>query len=243
MGTDARELVTLLYSLYMPLAAFRQMSYALERSVSTFTRYSQMRFALLEASFYALTKEASLATAGDPIEYTPRAPLWRLKRQQVPSRYWWQGLSEGRFDRAMAFFIRRPTNGFPDMVNLDEFLASYLAAYSSSGRNQQDLGLLANALYGFSLKGRPIYWRLLTFWDRLYALYGEIEAGSGVSPLDAIKLFQDQEAADFCVSLVPAREAFESPDQTWLATSIFFDRFILPRLESYVSTPTEQVDS
>ena len=55
MGTESPDLITILYDLYIPLMAFHQMSYALARSLSTFTRYSQLRFAILESAFYALT--------------------------------------------------------------------------------------------------------------------------------------------------------------------------------------------
>lgn len=239
MGSDTPELVTCLYDLYLPLIAFRQMSYALARSLNTFTRYSQLRFSLLESAYYALTNEAQLATSGNKIEYSPRVSLWRQKRQQVPSRYWWQGLSEERFDKVMAYFIRQLTTGFPDLVDLETFRQSYMAAYNSNGQNQQDLGLLANALFGFTPKTRPVYWRLLTFWDRVYALYLEMDEGISVSVSDIDAAFNGQSAFDFSVSKVESDNAFESTNQTWDATTVFFNRFIVPRIESYTSTPIE----
>lgn len=239
MGTDEPELVMSLYNLYLPLAAYRQMSYALERSLSTFTRYSQLRFSLLESTYYALTNETQLATSGKPIEYTPRVSEWRIKRQQTPSRYWWQGLSEERFDVAMAFFIRQPTTGFPDVVNIETFSQAYLAAYNSGGRNQQDLGLLANALYGFTPRTRPVYWRLLTFWDRIYKLYIRIHENTDVVVSDIFEIFQEQSVVDFCASRIESDKTFESASETWDATTIFFKRFIMPRIESYTSTPMD----
>ena len=133
MGTDAEDLVTILYNLYAPLAAFHQMSYALERTLTTFSRYSQLRFAFLESAYYALTNESQLATSGERIDYTPRVSQWRLKRQNTPSRYWWQGLSEERFEKAKAYFIRHPKTGFPDMVDIAAFRQIYTVAYNSGG--------------------------------------------------------------------------------------------------------------
>lgn len=243
MGTDTAELVTSLYDLYLPLAAFRQMSYALERSLTTFTRYSQLRFSLLESAYYALTNEAQLATSGNSIEYTPRVSQWRQKRQRTPSRYWWQGLSEERFDKAKAFFIRQLTTGFPQMVDAEAFRQSYKAGYNSGGRNQQDLGLLANALYGFTPPTRPVYWRLLTYWDRAYALYTEIHEGTSATVSDIDAAFHGQSVFDFCVSRVELDKVFESANQTWEATAVFFNRFVVPRIESYTSTPIEREDA
>ena len=106
MGTDSAVIVKLLYDLYCPLMLYRQISYALRRSLSSFTPPQRYRFALLDAMFRALTNEQDLAASGSPIEYTPRVPRWRKKRDEDPARYWWQGISEERFDDSRGAFVR-----------------------------------------------------------------------------------------------------------------------------------------
>jgi hypothetical protein len=237
MGTDSPELISALYDLYVPISAFRQMSYALARSLSTFTRNSQLRYAILESVYYALTNESQLATSGNPVQYTPRVSQWRIKRQEMPGRYWWQGLSEERIEQAKAFFIDQATQGFPQIVDFQTFRQSYLAAYNSSGRNQQNLGLLANALYGFTPQTRPVYWRLLVYWDRAYSVYAGIQ--KDISVADVVSTFNSQSVSDFALSRVNSAIVYEPVAQTWEAATNFFNRFVVPRIESYVSLPIE----
>jgi hypothetical protein len=51
------------------IAAFRQMSYALERSLATFSGTARLRFGILESIFYAMTNEAQISICGARIDY------------------------------------------------------------------------------------------------------------------------------------------------------------------------------
>jgi hypothetical protein len=240
MGNASPNTVSLLYRLYAPIALFRQVSYALERSLATFTHESKIRFCLLESIFYALTNEVQVAASGVPLPYSPRVPQWRQRRKEIPQRYWWQGISDERFDETMPLFIQK-TGGsdLPVVVDLGSFQQSYVYAYNSCGRNQQALGLLGNALYGFTPRDRPVYWRLLTFWWRIYTLYEETVKTSNGDIARADECFSSQSLSGSEISTVSQEDLFEPMETTWLAAGQFWNTFVLPRLHTCFLTCAE----
>jgi hypothetical protein len=240
MGNASVVLVSVFYRLYTPVALFRQVSYALERSLATFTREDKIRFCLLESAFYALTNEVQLAASGSPLAYSPRVSQWRQRRKELPQRYWWQGISDERFDEAINIFIQKTSNsGQPVVADFESFRQSYVSAYRSCGENQQVLGVLANPLYGFNPKDRPVYWRLLVFWWRVYSLYERVVEDAVENIDDLKKHFNSQRPSEPGIANVSREDLFESAEITWLATSEFWDTFVLPRLRTCFLTCAE----
>ncbi len=240
IGTDTLTIAKIGYSLYVPILAFQHLSYALNRSLSTFATHSRLRYSLLEASYLGLTRDQAIANARPPIEYSPRIPGWREKRQLNASRYWWQGLSEEKINKAKKYFVQEAPVGFPDLITFDDFYSSYLGAYASCGRTQMDLGLLFNPIYGFHPKARPVYWRLLTFWDRIYALYQALCDESFGTCSELITSFLDQSSDSFSISSPRSEELFESKEDTWSAVNEYFNRFVVPNIDSCASMPLEE---
>ncbi len=228
MGTDSSLLVSVLFDLYSPLMLFRKLSYALRRSLSSLERADRLRFGLLEAAFYALTNEAELAAGWPALEYTPRAQLWRLKRAEDPARYWWQGLSIERVDEVMPYFIAPGADELSShVVEFPQFRSAYEQAYRSSGKTQRPLGLLANPLYGFCPKTRPVYWRLLRVWETCYRELLPVDHGTVVDPAEAL-LARTGGSWDLQPTAL-----FEPQADTDHAVAEFLELFVLPRIRVY----------
>lgn len=236
MGSASPVVIQMLYRLYAPLACFRQMSYALNRSLSSFVSEAKIRYCLLSSAFYALTNEGQLASSGKAVQYSPRRPGWRRLRQTEPQRYLWQGISEERFDEALPFFINKgPVSGSCEVRSLEAFIDSYLSAFRSERRTQRPLGLLANALYNFQPKARPVYYRLLTFWDRVFLLYNEV-TDHNIRSIDLVEEAFGSQAMDECpLSRVSGDDLFEPFDESWRATDNFWEVFVGPKLRATVA--------
>jgi hypothetical protein len=238
MGTDSPVLVEILYGLYAPLVLFRQKAYALKRSASTFWAEARLRYGLLDAAYYSLTHEDQLAACGAPIEYSPRLTGWRSYRASNPTRYWWQGISEERFDSAKAFFfVPGTTTAWSELPPLAQFRSTYAAAYVSAWGGQEDLGLLANALYGFTPLTRPIFWRLLVVWRRLYSTYASVMR-SEVTDLNSLaRRLLSPEPGYEPAATPPSDSLYEPFPATSNAVSQFLERFVLPRIEALLAAP------
>jgi TIR domain len=238
MGTDSSLLVSILFNLYAPLMLFRKLSYSLKRSLSTLERTDRIRFGLLEAAYYALTNEGELAASRPTLEYTPRVAQWRLKRAEQPARYWWQGLSTERVDEVLPYFLESGPDEFSSkVVELPEFSSSYARAYASSGRVQQPLGLLANALYGFRPLTRPVYWRLLRIWE---ICYKELLAANENTALDSGESLVTRNCL---ISDIDEVDLFESTAVTNQAAAEFIDLFVLARLRVYRDRMVSEMDA
>jgi len=106
-----------------------------------------------------------IAGLSPAIIYSPRVGQWRSKRQVEPQKYWWQGLSQDRLEDALTEFI----DAEQGIVAKDTFIQRYDQLFSQgSHQEQQAIGLSANALYGFTPKTRPVFWRILVIQARLY---------------------------------------------------------------------------
>jgi len=157
----------------------------------------------------------------------------------MPQRFWWQGISEERFESAAALFLRSGTFGAgSELVPLSEFRDTYAAAYAAHGTSEQNLGLLANALNGFTPFTRPVFCRLLETWTRLYTAYDNV---SKREVSDLIGLTET-----LCAGVIgeevpspPNGSLFESPLATSQAVSVFIRCFIIPRIEALLAIPEE----
>lgn len=178
MGTNSDMLIKIFYDLYLPILTIQNMRYNLRRSLATFTPLSRIKFSILDRLFLNLTNEEQIAFVDPFIDYTPRVKNWRCKRKEYPQRYWWQGISNDRLEESERFFIATSTKELemPILKTFSEFKKSYNILYRGIPKDKQALGLLANAIYGFKPKERPVYFRLLTSWMILYQLYKRIDS-------------------------------------------------------------------
>lgn len=101
MGSNSSTLIEIVYGFAAPLVAYRRLSYSVRRNLALLDAQTRLHFALLESAFDLFTNEAALATVAPPIDYSPRVPGWREKKDGRPARYWWQGISPERFDAAL----------------------------------------------------------------------------------------------------------------------------------------------
>jgi len=128
-----------------------------------------MQLTLLEAASESFNNDNLIAGLEPSMDYSPRVPDWRRKREQNPQKYWWQGLSEERFGSALAEFIfNGKDQESSHILTRAEFREHYKNLFRFASRSeQQALGLASNTLCGFTPKTRPIYWRLLIIQARL----------------------------------------------------------------------------
>jgi len=244
MGTDSPVLIDILFDLMAPLILFRQMEYGFKRSISVFSPQARLQFGLLEAALRLLFNESDLAYMGPPIEYTPRVPDWRTKRQQNPQRYWWQGIERERFDKAVPFFLKSRGDSETDssLKDIQDFRQTYRSVYRSSDRrNQQAIGLLANALYGFCPQDRPVYWRLWICIARLYqAVLGNTQFDPGQRQSEIGKVFEPVDRQVFPYGFQSTAAGFyETSEVTLRATDQYLRTFALPKLRLYLESPYE----
>ncbi len=236
IGTDSDCCIQVLYSLYAPLALFHQRQYALTRSAATFHFEAIVRLEILKSALYALTHENQLASSDPALAYTPRVPEWRRKRASEPERYWWQGISDDRFLEARDFLLAQQNEGYPvEVCDFSTFAATYHEAYNSCGRPQQTIGLLANHLFGFSPKTRPVYWRLLLFWSRIYNLYQKAVSEPFQKIEEVNEEFRLQQPLKFSASEVKTKYLPEPLQDTIRATTNFWESFIYPTLHMEAS--------
>ena len=187
MGTDAAELVALLFALYAPIVHFANHRYRLQRTLTTLTPCARVRFALLDSALDALTKDSSIAAAAPRILYSPRLPSWRQKRATEPGQYWWQGLTLERLQAAVPTFYDSTSNDAAPSPT--SFRQAYSVGYRAFCGGQQTLGLLANPLYGFTPRTRPVYWRMISVWHCLYRSMSQLP-DDGTSP-QLLRMFVD----------------------------------------------------
>lgn len=177
MGTDSDMFIKIFYDLYIPILTINRIRYNLRRSLATFNDISRIKFSILDRIFLNLTNEEEIAFVDPLIHYTPRVKNWRCKRSEYPQRYWWQGISKDRLEESERFFIKTYISELemPKLKTFSEFKKSYNILYKGVPKDKQALGLLANAIYGFNPKERPVYHRLLISWVILYQLYRKID--------------------------------------------------------------------
>lgn len=169
MGSDSDVLIDILYSLMMPAAFYSLQSYTINKNFAFFDWRSRLQALTLQAANESFRNDYLIAALRPGIPYSPRVPDWRRKRQENPQRYWWQGLSQHRFDAAMLEFqFSGDQDEGPRLLTLEEFREHYHRRFNGGPQLQQALGLAANALYGFSPERRPVYWRMLIIQARLY---------------------------------------------------------------------------
>jgi hypothetical protein len=239
MGTDAEVMVTLFFYLYAPIVHLHRLRYSLERTVSTLTAPERLRFGLLDAALRALGEDAALAASEPALPYTPRCSNWRQQRAAIPQKFWWQGLTRERFESAAALFYN--SDNVTAQPDLRHFKRIYHVAYEASGPAQQTVGLLANALYGFTPKTRPVYWRLLMLWRCLYSFLDSVSADQPRDALmDGIMSARPILQSDQLTS-VQSSELPESKVSTNAALLQYYGEFIRPRLRTHVVSAQAEV--
>jgi hypothetical protein len=228
MGTDTTEFIELLFALYAPIAHFANHRYRLERTLTSLRACDRVRFVLLDAALEALTKDSSIAATIPRLPYSPRVPAWRQKRSTEPDRYWWQGLTLERLKSAVPTFYDSTSNDA--MPSAASFQQAYSVGYRAFCGGQQTLGLLANPLYGFTPRTRPIYRRMISIWQRLYTSI--LQLPSDATSLQLLRLFVD---APWVEATLPVHSLGldllpEAADSTRDAVCAYCKTYIEPKL-------------
>jgi hypothetical protein len=232
MGTDAPEFISLLYHIYCPIVHFFKKRYQIERTLTTLRSTDQVRFVLLDAALDALTKDCSIAAAAPRLQYTPRVEGWRVLRRRDPARYWWQGLTRKRLEAVVPVFYS--ATDLDESPSMDCFTSSYNVGFRAFCSGQQTLGLLANPLYHFTPKTRPVYWRMLAIWQCLYGAILGINREASPSQLHRLLLESPWVEGLFprfscSLSFLP-----EAPEQTRNAIQTYLNIYAIPRVREFL---------
>ena len=241
MGTDSTGFCDIFYDLMAPLVEFRGRSHEMRRNLYVFEAQSRLGFGFLEAALGAFFNESDLANMDPAIAYSPRFPGWHSRRQINPHRYWWQGISAERFDQAMKFFLDDTIGSF-SIQSSQQFRDTYRRLYHPNDhRGQYSLGVLGNALYGFTPEARPVFYRLLMTWAILYAtLLGDSDTRSeDYDLMNLERLFPPTGASRFPFRLNQEEGLFEPFEKTVAASCAYLNRFVVPKLRSYLALPSE----
>ncbi len=169
MGSNSDTTISILYTLYRPIITYYLIRSDVERNFYLLDWRSRLKFQFLEFVMQTVTHDAIIASVPPKMDYTPRGRGWRQQRELQPAKYWWQGLSQDRLDKAVDGFCRIEPGGQKRILSFPEFQQYYQSLFSSNDEAaQQAIGLAANPLYGFSLATRPVYWRALIIQSMLY---------------------------------------------------------------------------
>ena len=95
---------------------------------------------------------------------------WRQRRYMEPASWWLQGLSAEQLrDRLGRFFIVPDMDKGQRLATREEFKAEFDRILRSGTEcEQRSLGVLANPLFGFTPRDRPVFLRVLAFQQLLY---------------------------------------------------------------------------
>jgi hypothetical protein len=234
MGSNSDQLIDILYALYRPIVVHQLLRRDIERNFSMLDWRKRLQFILLEFAKEIILHDAKIAALRPAISYTPRVPGWRRLREENPQKYWWQGLSHDKLEDALKAFCK-DAGGRLRLLSLEEFRQYYHSVFGSRNeKEQQAIGLAANALYGFTPRARPVYWRLLVLQSRLYR--GSLNCRSHsfrrpTSPEEVLAALGSNGAAAFPSGAVPGDvEAFEPFATTVQATTDFLSTIVVPQV-------------
>ena len=107
MKSESDALVNTLYALWAPMVQFSLERTSCERRYAGFDWRSRLQVLIMAAIVNVYQDDSTIACIEPGLTYSPRVPQWRLKREGEPARYWWQGLSDERFARAVREFLTR----------------------------------------------------------------------------------------------------------------------------------------
>lgn len=220
LGTDSDTAIKLIYDIFSPIIYFDYHQYNFERSISSFGVLQRYKFSLLEEVKLALFQDRKLAASGKTIEYSPRVPNWRVKRQKNQQTYWWQGLTEERLRDARSAFLKSSNDPSKfELVGFQDFKDRYLIDFCRPGDHQMTIGLLGNAIFGFSPKNRPVFWRMLHFWNVCY------ETIKGTDEKDSVDERVPSWTSRFELTF-PEDDLYEPLDDTFEALSEYWNGLV-----------------
>jgi hypothetical protein len=180
------EAVSTLYGLYAPLVIVRSMSRNLTMVDLSLEERAKLQYRLARQIYGSFKDDGKLAEIEPPIHYEPFAPGWRKLREDIPQRYWWQGLTMGRLESLLDIMtVESPSAPEGRLMSFGEFERLYEEVFQRGAeRDRKTLAVASNALYRFSPNERPVFWRILIAQARLYQALLRTRAGGFNVPRD-----------------------------------------------------------
>ncbi len=247
MGCDSDTLINTLYHIFIPTVIFKLYSKLIYRNFVFLDWKTRFQFLTLEAVADSYLSDDIIADIEPRIDYTPRVPGWRQKRQQTPHTFWWQGLSEDRIENAIGEFLK-DDEGYVSIVSRIDFQTKYRRIYNGNkSQSQQNIGLAANALYGFCPQDRPVYWRLLIIQAILYQAITRSKDNSISQPNskeELLELFRPSLTPEFpfVIDYSPF-DCFEEFSVTLNAASEYIRDLAIPKIYRRIRRLTENLET
>lgn len=214
----ATETIATAYDFLHPLALFFLLRDKMTRVDCTLDAEVSFQYRLARLLVRSFQDDSCIAELDPLIPYTPRVKDWREKRRVNPARYWRQGVTPGRLDRAVRMVLAT-TGETRRVLTYGEFEDLYVRLYKEGDReSQKTLGVFANPLYGFAPHKRPVFWRLALIQAHLHrALSHPIPKGLGNAHRS------EATVRDFLK--LPHPELFDlAPDKGWQVRMASADR-------------------
>jgi len=157
--------VSTMYKLVCPLVIFRLIQQRLTFVDLRLDEQIANQYRLLKFLYLTFTDSFDFASINPVIDYHPDVDNWEEKRVENQQKYWRQGLYLGMLDNLIDALIVPMEEGKIRWKTYGEFEYDFADPNSTIGR--QFVGL-ADVLYGFHPKTRPILWRMLWTQTLIY---------------------------------------------------------------------------
>lgn len=162
------ELIASAYALLHPLALFCLLREKMTRVDCSLDPVVSFQYRLVRHLYLSFHDDECIAAQSPVLPYDPRVKDWQRKRLKDPRKYWWQGVTPGRLDRAVRLLTIREHEA-RRVMTYGEFEDLYVTTYEGGeAKQQKTLGVFANPLYNFTPHGRPVFWRLILVQAHLH---------------------------------------------------------------------------
>lgn len=155
-----------IYHLVVPLAIFRLLQNKLTLVDLTVDQRISNQYLIAKYLYISFTEDFVLAEINPTLEYAPFENGWEEKREEMPSKYWRQGLTLGRLDIAVEGMIKQTPDGLDRCISFGEFETAFYKDLKNGGNL---FGAFVDICLNFHPSQRPILWRILIIQAHLHA--------------------------------------------------------------------------
>jgi hypothetical protein len=168
MMCRSSELISALYAILSPMAFFCILREKMTIVDCSLDPTISFRYRVARQLLLSFHEDVDIAHLPPAIDYDPMVTDWRTKRLEKPAKYWWQGATPGRLDKAIRMLIASDGER-RRVISFGEFEDLYNQTFNGADRDKQKtIGVAANALYGFTPIERPVFWRIITIHAHLH---------------------------------------------------------------------------
>lgn len=159
-------MISTIYHLIVPLAIFRLLQNKLTLVDLTVDQRISNQYLIAKHLYISFTEDFVLAEIDPTLEYAPFENGWEQKRVTMPAKYWRQGVTFGKLDKAVEGMIKQMPDGLERCMSFGEFET----AFHEDLKNDKNIfGAFIDICLNFHPSQRPILWRILIIQAHLHA--------------------------------------------------------------------------